>query len=355
MDTRTNVTAPLKPSANGKKRLLGNLEISSFCGQMAMIVSSGIPVYEGISILKENAPDDTTKEILTSIYQSLETGATLYETLTISGIFPKYVLDMLELGETTGHLEDVLYSLRDYYEREESIRSSIRNAITYPLIMIGIMIAVILVLVSRVLPVFHQIYNELGAQLNGLPLFLMNLSLHLNQYMAYIILFLILLLFSGIVLIKSNTGKILFLGKNLAMNISASRFANCMYMVLSSGFDTTQGLDFAMRLVDNPHMEERIRRCKEFSDSGQSFSNSVIAAGIFDKLHASMISIASKTGSMDQIMHQFSKEYEADFDRKIIRFITILEPTLIIILSIIIGLILTVFLLPLVGMMSSIG
>lgn len=355
MDTQTNMTAPSERALNRKKRILGNLEISSFCEQIAMIISSGIPAYEGVSILIEDAPDDATKEILTSIYKPLETGSSLHEALNVSGVFPKYVIDMIEIGEMSGRLEDVLYSLRDYYDREDSIRSSIRNAVAYPLIMICIMIAVILVLIAKVLPVFNQIYSELGAGLSGFPLVLMNISIHLNSYMGFIVLFLILLLAGGFFLLKSNTGKILFQGKNLAMSIAASRFANCMSMVLSSGLDTSQGLDFAMRLVDNPHMEERIRRCKEFSDSGQSFSSSIIAAGIFDKLYSSMITIASRTGSMDQIMSKISKEYEAEIDRKIIRFITRLEPTLIIILSIVIGLILISFLLPLVGIMSGIG
>lgn len=355
MDTQTNLITPPAPSSKRKKRLLGNLEISSFCEQIAMIISSGIPAYEGVSILIDGAADDTTKEILTSIYHPLENGSTLHEALTISGVFPKYVLDMIEIGEMSGRLEDVLYSLRDYYDREENIRSSIRNAVAYPLIMICIMIAVILVLVAKVLPVFNQIYSELGTGLSGFPLVLMNISIHLNNYMGGIVLFLMILLVGGFFLLKSNTGKILFQGKNIAMSLAASRFANCMSMVLSSGLDTSQGLEFAMHLVDNPHMEERIRRCKEFSDSGQSFSSSIIAAGIFDKLYASMITIASRTGSMDEIMDKISKEYESDIDQKIVRFITILEPTLIIILSIVIGLILISFLLPLVGIMASIG
>ena len=355
MDTQTNVTAAHKPSSTRKKRMLDNLEISSFCDQMSMIISSGLPAYEGVSILLDDAPDEATKEILTSIYKPLEAGSSLHEALTISGVFPKYVLDMIEIGEVCGRLEDVLCSLRDYYDREESIRSSIHNAVTYPIIMICILSIVILVTMTQVFPVFQQIYAELGADLDGFALTLMNMGLFLNDHMFMIISILVLLLAGGILLFKSSTGKILFQGKNLAMNIAASRFANCMSMTLSSGLDTNQGLDFAMRLVDNPHMEERIRRCRDFANSGQSFSSSIIAAGIFDKLYSSMITIAARTGSLEQTMDKLSKEYEAEIDRKIVHFITILEPTFIIILSITIGLILISFLLPLIGIMSGIG
>lgn len=355
MDTQKNMTAAQKRPSGSKNKLLGNLEISSFCEQMAMIIASGLPAYEGVSILLEDAPDEATREVLSSIYKPLEAGNSLYEALTLSGVFPKYVLDMIEIGEQCGRLEDVLYSLRDYYEREESIRSSIRNAVTYPIIMICILSAVVLVLTAKVLPVFNQIYAELETELSGIPLTLMNIGLFLNEHIVFILLFFVLFLVGGFFLLKSNIGKILFQGKNLAMNIAASRFANCMSMTLSSGLDTNQGLDFAMRLVDNPHMEERIRRCRDFANSGQSFSSSIIAAGIFNKLYSSMITIASKTGSLEQTMDKLCKEYEKEIERKIIHFITILEPTLIIILSITIGLILISFLLPLIGIMSGIG
>ena len=128
-----------------------------------------------------------------------------------------------------------------------------------------------------------------------------------------------------------------------------------MAMTLSSGFDTNQGLELALSLVENPHMEERIRRCKEYCESGKSFSESLLTTGIFDKIYASMITIASRTGAMDQMMKRISDEYEKDIDRQISHFLSILEPALIILLAVVVGMILIAFLLPLVGIMSSIG
>ena len=356
MDIQTNpIEEPQKTTSGKKKRQLSNLEIAAFCEQIAMIVSAGLPTYEGIVILMEDAPDAETKAILSSIYKPLEEGSSFHEALTLSGVFPKYVLDMVEIGETSGKLDDVLSSLHTYYEREEAIRSGIKNAVLYPLIMIVIMIAILLVLITKVLPVFNQIYTELGTGLSGFALAMMNFSSILNQYLIFVVLILIALLVAAIFLYKSPTGKILFQGKKLSINIAAGRFANCMSMALYSGLDTTQGLDFALKLVDNPHMEERIRRCKKFCETGKSFSESILAACIFDKIYASMISIGTLTGSMDTIMERIATEYEERIDEQISKFIATLEPTLIIILSVIIGFILISFLLPLLGIMSSIG
>lgn len=108
MDTNTNADTTAKNSGLMKKRMLGNLEIASFCDQLAMVIGAGLPAYEGISILIDDCTDKETREILQSIYEPLETGSSFHEALMISGVFPKYVLDMVEIGELSGNLDDIL-------------------------------------------------------------------------------------------------------------------------------------------------------------------------------------------------------------------------------------------------------
>ena len=174
-----------------KQQMLGNLEIAAFCDQLSMIVSAGIPIYEGISILQEDAPEEDTAEILSVISNSLDHGNSFCDALKETNVFPKYVLDMIEIGELSGKLEEVLNALTEYYKREESIQNSIKNAVTYPLLMIAMMLAVILVLIAKVLPVFHQIYIELGSDLTGFAGAMMRFSDALNQYLFVIVIVLI--------------------------------------------------------------------------------------------------------------------------------------------------------------------
>ena len=133
-----------------KQQMLGNLEIAAFCDQLSMIVSAGIPIYEGISILQEDAPEEETAEILSVISNSLDHGSSFCDALRETNVFPKYVLDMIGIGELAGKLEEVLNALTGYYKREESIQNSIKNAVTYPLLMIAMMLAVILVLIAQI-------------------------------------------------------------------------------------------------------------------------------------------------------------------------------------------------------------
>ncbi|MBQ8279791.1 MAG: type II secretion system F family protein [Roseburia sp.] len=337
------------------QKLLGNLEIAAFCEQVAMVISAGIPAYEGISILMADAVDKETEDLLRRIYEPLEIGSTFHDALAESKAFPQYVLDMVEIGELSGKLEDVLHSLNLYYEREESIKSSIKSAVTYPLIMIAIMVTVVLVLVAKVLPIFNQIYTELGSGLTGFPLVMMHFSNALNTYAPVVLTFIILLVIATFLYTRTNSFRLFIQRQRLAMNTASSRFANCMTMAISSGLDTSQGLDMAERLVDNPYMKARIQKCKELVEEGFSFADAILATKIFTKTYATLLNIGFRTGSLEKVMDKIFREYEDNIDYEINRFVSRLEPALVIVLSVIIGFILLSFLLPLIGIMASIG
>ena len=115
---------------------LTNLEIASFCSEMAMILKSGISSLEGVDLLREDAQTKAEKELLDEIYQSVMDTGRLDQALEETKVFPEYLIRMTQIGEETGALDEVMESLAEHYEREEAIRRSIRSAISYPLLMI---------------------------------------------------------------------------------------------------------------------------------------------------------------------------------------------------------------------------
>lgn len=338
-----------------KKNILSEAEIASFCQQINMIVKAGFPTYYGISILRDDTTDEETRELLTQIYEPMEKGAGLYEAISATGVFPKYMLQMVRVGEETGRLEEVLSSLSIYYERESEIRAGIKQAVTYPLTMSVMMLAVIIVIITNVVPIFADVYAELGSGLTGTAKILMNISTFLNQYLLIFLIAFIVLAIVAFAVLRTPYGKKFFENKGVSLSLACSRFANCMYLALASGLDTDQGFDLAEDLVENSFMEQRIRHCRELIKEGESFAKSLLLSGVFSKMYSSLISIGYKTSAMDDVMLNISKAYEKETDEKLHHFISILEPTLIIILSFFIGLILVSFLLPLLGIMSSIG
>ena len=273
----------------------------------------------------------------------MELGATLHSALKDTGYFPKYMINMIQLGEETGRLEEVLNSLSKYYDREDEIASGIKSAVAYPLVLSAVMIAVIVVMIAKVLPVFSQIYAELGSELTGTAAVLMKLSEYINRYLLIII---SVMLFAALVLFiffKTRFGKRLLMKTALSMSIASSRFANCMFLALSSGLDTDRGLD------------SKINDCRKNISNGETFSEALLHSNIFSKMYSSWIAIGSKTGSMDEVMQHICTSCEDDTDARLSRFISVIEPAMVILLCIFIGFILVSFLLPLLGIISSIG
>ena len=174
------------------KRKFSNIELSFFCSQLAMILTSGISSMEGLSMMLEESENDEEKQILSVITEQLETGSNLHESLEKTELFPSYLLQMVKIGEETGKLDDVFSSLAQHYNREDTIKNSIRHALTYPLIMTSMIILVILVLLMKVMPIFNQVFIQLGTEMTGLAGLLVSLGNSLSKYILVVILSIII-------------------------------------------------------------------------------------------------------------------------------------------------------------------
>lgn len=152
-------------------------ELSSFCGQMGMLLHSGISTTEGLHILCDESKTDTDREILTPLIRSVEENGSLSQALEEVGCFPASMTAYVKTGEETGCLDEIMNSLSEHYKQEQEISQQIRSAVTYPLIMLGMMAVVILVLLVKVLPVFQQVFQQMGLEMNGVSRGLLNLSL----------------------------------------------------------------------------------------------------------------------------------------------------------------------------------
>ena len=345
------------------KKQLSPSEIASFCSQTAMILKAGISAAEGMNILLEDTSNSEGKEIIEQIRDICYEGESFYTALERSDLFPKYVLDMVNLGEQSGNLDVTMQSLADYYERQEAISDSIKNAVSYPLIMIAMMVLVILVLITQVLPIFGQVFNQLGTEMNAFSLSLMKAGNVLSNSTYVIIALLAIIILVAFYFSKTESGKkhirnILTrfpLTAKFYESINCSRFASGMALTLSSGMDTFESLNLVAELVDDAKMKEKIETCKQMLMDGESFPDALSSVGIFSSLNARMISVGFKTGSMETVMAKIADNYEQEINQRIRSIIAVLEPSLVIILSLIVGLILLSVILPLMGIMSSIG
>ena len=313
--------------------------------------------------MMEDAAEGDGKFILNVIYEQLDQTGSLFRALSETGVFPKYVLDLVNLGETSGKLDEVMDSLARYYQWEENLTQGIKSAILYPLVMVGMMILVIGVLIVKVMPIFNQVFIQLGSEMTGFSKGVLDLGYTLSRYSAILVLVLGLLLIAGLYLNKSIKGKErlkqfgsrFFLTKNLYEKIALGRFSNGMAMTLSSGLDTDQSIELVSQLSDHPGLSEKIEVCKKYISEGENFSEALSKANIFSGVYSRMLSIGYKSGVMDEAMQKIAVQYNDDVDTSIGQLLSILEPTLVAVLSVFVGLILLSVMLPLLGIMTTIG
>lgn len=345
------------------QKKLSNQEIASFCSQTAMLFRAGITPEESINILLNDSNSNGGREILQGILDVCKQGDTFSKALQQSDVFPNYVLHMIAIGEESGNLDDVMQSLADYYEREDSISDSIRSAVTYPFIMIVIMLLVIFVLLGKVMPIFNQVFIQLGSEMSGISATLLGMGKALNRYSLIITLVLVLLVCLYFFSVKTKKGRTLSarflsvfpLTRGFYEKLAAGRFASGMALTISSGMDTFSSLDMVSELTEHNGMQAKIAACKRSIEEGSNFAEALTSANIFSNLYSRMVSVGFRTGSIDTVMQKIADAYDRETERKIRSIIGILEPTLVIILSLIVGLILMSVIFPLMGIMSSIG
>ena len=329
-----------------------NMEISAFCGQIALILKSGISSLEGITIMLEDTASAGEKDILQAILDHMQETGSMYQALENTRLFPSYMLHMIQIGEETGTLDEVMSALSEHYDREDSIAKSIKNAVTYPLIMAGMMVVVIIVLLVKVMPIFNQVFIQLGTEMTGFSRTLMGIGNAINHYS--IVFVAILVVIAALILFGTRTAS----GKQMSRNIgykfrftrviyeeiAACRFASGMALTLSSGLNPERSMELVSALNDDVHFQKKIDACQSLIDEGQDLAEALHGTGILTGMYA----------RMDQVMDNIAGLYQDDIDTRMNNSLAVLEPTLVIALSLIVGVILLSVMLPLMGIMSSI-
>ena len=341
------------------KQLMTDGELSVFSGQLAMILHSGISTLEGIEILKEDAVSKEAGEILGSINEALEQTGDLAEAFRTSGVFPEYFIKMTEIGERSGTLEDVMDGLSSYYSRQDSLARSIRDALTYPLILLAMLFSVLLVLMTQVMPVFREVFDQLGIELTGVSGTVFAVSSFLQHGSAVLLVLVIGLAAVCFFALRTDRGRAFI--QKLAAHIplvikirgllSCSRFADTLSLALHSGLYMGESFE----LADQPDFTDRLTQAKAQMDEGIDMAQALRDCGIFTGMNARMVSIGFRTGSAEDALKKIAVDSQAMADDRIQSAIGALEPTLTAILSILTGLILISVMLPLLGVMANIG
>lgn len=349
--------------SNKKEKLYSYQELSAFCLQISLLLSSAVPLDEGLSVMSEDAASEEEKEMLIHMAEGVELGDPFFKVMEETGVFPQYVVKMAKIGQQTGTLDQMMDSLAKYYEKEHYLMKNIKNAITYPIIMVFMLLVVLVVLFVKVMPIFEEVYVQLGAQLS--PVSSSAIRLGGVFSIAVLLIACVLVVVLGGIYLASRFGKTFRMIENMqdrikrkskiALAVANRRFTSVLALTLKSGMEMEKGLDLAEELVENSRVQERIKKCGRDLTGGSNYYQAMKDTGLFSGFHIQMIKVGTRSGHLDSVMDEISKNYEQQADAAIDNMIARFEPTMVAVLAVAVGMILLSVMLPLAGILSAIG
>ncbi|MBQ6961934.1 MAG: type II secretion system F family protein [Clostridia bacterium] len=347
----------LKKERNG----LSSAELSNFCGQVALILEAGLPLYDGMETLAGADSGSAHADVYSAASKGVTETGSLYDAIKDDGRWPKYLVEMVGIGERSGQLDQVMRGLEAYYAREDRIRSSISSAVTYPLVLGVMLIVIVLILLWKVLPVFRRVLNSMGVGLSESGGLLMRLGVSVGWIILALVALVVVLVITGVVLMRTKhrdkvmqiVQRVMPSLQRLNKKLSASRVASVLSMMLSSGFPTDEALEMTSNVLSDRNAAEKVLSIRKSLEDGSAFADAVTKTNLFEDLHNRMITMGSATGQEDQVLGKLASLYEEQVEDGITRLVAIIEPTLVALLSVVIGAVLLSVMLPMAGILTS--
>ena len=346
--------------------LLESSALSAFCGSIATMLSAGMQTDEAVLMLAENREKSRFKDVCDQIYHSLISGKTLSSSMRSTGAFPRYTVDMVETGEQAGRIENVLRNLDMYYGEEERTFQKLRSSATYPAALLCIMTVILAITVAVILPVFTDVYSNMAGSLTAGSSGMVNASIIIGWASLGITGILAIAAIFLAIASRSQTGRqrVLSLFEHLPPTSSAmyqlalSRFTAALSTYISSGTDSEVAMMKATETVQHKKLKKRLdAACKSMQnlDNPRSLAQAITEERVFEPLYARMLNVGMKSGSVDNVLANLSSLFFDDAAAQIDRVIDRVEPLLAALLTIAVGATLISVMLPLIGIMGSIG
>ncbi len=315
-------------------------DIIVFSRQMATLLGSGIAVLQALRLLKEETSKKLFAKVLGQIIDTIQQGLSLSEAFSMHpNVFPPIFLRLLEVGEQTGNLEDVLERLANYMEKEEGLVRKIRSALIYPSVIIGLSIVVTLIFVNFVLPSITGLFTEFRSELPLPTKILLGSSNLIRDNSLVITIALVALAGGGYWYSRTPVGRKRIdhalitkipLITNVVAKGSMARLASILAMLLSAGLPLTETMELLLRTAQNTAVLEALQHVRTEVLGGGSMSAAMARQSIFPPMLGQMVKVGEETGALAENLNTLARFYEEETDRAVTSMTTMIEPVLII-------------------------
>jgi type IV pilus assembly protein PilC len=339
-------------------------QLAAFTRQFATMINAGLPLVNCLQILQRQQDNQTLANVITDVEQEVEKGGTLADAMARHNtIFSDLYVNMVSAGEQGGILDTILGRLAVHLEKSASLRSKIKTAMMYPMVVLCVVIVCTAALLLFVIPIFQSMFEDLGGELPGPTRFVIGMSQFLQHYILLVIIGIAAVIFLFRMYYKTESGQRVIDSIKLSMPIfgplqrkmAIARFTRTLGTLVSSGVAILDGLSITSKTAGNRVIADAIMAARTSISGGENISTPLEASGVFPTMVTQMIAVGEETGGLDDMLLKIADFYEEEVDVAVGGLTSTLEPLMIVVLGGIVGGMVIAMYLPIFDLIGTVG
>lgn len=339
--------------------------VTEFTIQLSTLVEAGIPIVRALTILERQVSAGPFRRTLGEIVEDVSSGTSLSEAMgKHGGAFDPLYSSMVRAGEAAGVLDQVLLRLAKFRERAAEIRAKVFAAVTYPVIVVFIAAAVITVMIAFVIPKFEEVFVSMDLVLPSLTQRLLAVSRFVVDYWYVVIAVPALIGILHLFLMLRSSGyrftvhrlflRVPYLGDVLQRSITAT-FARTFGTLIEAGVPHLDSLSITRDTSNNEVLLRAVDQVYDAVREGETIARPMSESDVFDDLTTNMVEVGEQTGELDRMLLRVADAYEVQVERRIDSLFKVLEPLLLVVMAVFVGLIVVALFLPMLSLISGVG
>jgi type IV pilus assembly protein PilC len=340
---------------------ISTAEFLMFNQELATLLKAGMPLVQSLDLLQRRVQSPTFRRVLDDIHQRVRSGSALSEAFTAhESLFPRVYTASLLAGERSGSLDTVLRRFVEYTKVVATVKRKTISALIYPVILITLAVVLVGIIVLKVVPAFSDFYQSFGADLPLMTRVIVNISNVVRQQFLLVVIVLALAIGSFVVWIRRPGQRIRFdhlvlripvIGE-IARKFATSQMARTLATLLGGGLPLVNALDIAARSIGNQYIAAEVTVVGTRVREGQSLAHALEARGVFPDVAVKMAEVGESTGALQDMLNTVADFYDEEIATNMERFVTLVEPVLLVIMGIVIAALLLALYMPLLQLSS---
>ena len=340
-------------------------EVSFISRQLASMTSAGLSLVRALYILQEQQTKPKAKRVLLDIYEEVQKGKSFSEVLESKpGVFPDLFVSMVAAGESSGTLDQILVRVSDHFANSNKTNNKIKSAMVYPIVIMGVAVAIVAILMIFVVPQFQKIFTDMlkgNARMPALTQMIIDISDFMKE--NYILTGLIIV---GVILFvkiffKTKIGirvwdtaalKLPKIG-DLVMKSTVARFTRTFGTLLASGVPILEALTITRGTIKNSLISDALSRVHDRVRDGENLSTPLDQQNIFPTMVTSMVEVGEETGQLPEMLNRIADNYDDEVDNSVGAITSIIEPIMIVFLAVVVGTIVIALFLPIIQIIQN--